>query len=177
MLRPPIKETDHRIGNSDARVTLVEYGDYECPHCGHAYPLVKQLVSRMGKDLLFVFRHFPLQEAHPAAFPAALSAEAAGKQGKFWQMHDLLYDHQEELEENSFLDFAGELNLDLKKFSHDFESDDTSSKVEDDFESGVRSGVNGTPTFFINGKKLAAYDGTYESLENTVLLQIREGVS
>ncbi len=110
-----------------------------------------------------MFRNFPLQESHPAAYPAALAAEAAGKQGKFWPMHDMIYEHQDNLNGNSFMHFAEALALDLERFREDAESDALGLKVDADFESGVRSGVNGTPAFFINGEMLA-YDGTYASL-------------
>lgn len=164
-LKPPVGEQDQQTGNRKASLTLVEYGDYQCPHCGHAHPLVKKLLQQRADDVHFVFRNFPLAEIHPAAMMAAQAAEAAGKQGKFWEMHDAIFEHQDNLHGNVFLDFAKDLNLDLQTFAQDWKSEAVLAKVTQDFESGMRSGVNGTPTFFINGIKFDAYDGTYESLE------------
>jgi protein-disulfide isomerase len=170
-LRMPVSEKDHQAGNSKGKVTLVEYGDYQCPHCGIAHPFIKRLLKQFGNELLFVFRNFPLQESHPAAMIAALSAEAAGLQGKFWEMHDLIYEHQDELDEpdvNGMLPFAETLKLNIKKFAQDSNSREVILKVETDFESGIRSGVNGTPSFFINGNKLNSYVESYESLADVV---------
>lgn len=163
-LKPAISKSDHGIGNEDANIILVEFGDYQCSHCGHAYPLLKQLTHEMGDQLYFVFRNFPLQEVHPLALMAAQAAEAAAKQNKFWEMHDMIYEHQEELSGNNLLNFAEKLKLDLKVFANDWKSQSVLQKIEADFESGIRSGVNGTPTFFVNGEILLSYDGTYESL-------------
>jgi protein-disulfide isomerase len=163
-LKPPVSDQDQETGNPDAAITLVEYGDYQCPHCGRAYPLLKKLVKEKGKFFRFVFRNFPLQEAHPAAFMAALAAEAAARQGKFWEMHDMIFENQDDLHGNSFMQFAESLGLDTKVFAHDWKSADLVTKVEADFESGIKSGVNGTPSFFLNGGKFEDYDGTYESL-------------
>lgn len=163
-LKPPVNEHDQQTGNSKAKITLVEYGDYQCPHCRHAQPLVKKLLAAMKDDIHFVFRNFPLSEIHPAAMMAALAAEAAGKQNKFWEMHDLIFENQDKLHGNSFVDFAEKLQLDMKRFADDWRDQAISAKVEADFESGMRSGVNGTPTFFVNGEKLVSYDSTYESL-------------
>jgi protein-disulfide isomerase len=162
-LKPAVSAADQQTGNAHAHVTLVEFGDYQCPHCGHAHPLLKRLLKEKGKEFLFVFRNFPLQEAHPAAYMAALAAEAAGKQGKFWPMHDMIFEHQDNLHGHSFVNFAEALKLDMQQFAADWKSPAIQQKVERDFESGVRSGVNGTPTFFINGVMLP-YDGSYESL-------------
>jgi protein-disulfide isomerase len=163
-LKPPVNDRDQQTGNLHAKITLVEYGDYQCPHCGHAHPLLKRLLSEMGNELRFVFRNFPLQETHPAAYMAALAAEAAGKQDKFWPMHDLIYENQQNLHGHSFIDFAEALKLNLQLFGKDWKSEEIQGKVESDFESGLRSGVNGTPTFFVNGEKLVSYDESYESL-------------
>ncbi len=171
-LRIPVNEKDHQTGNPKAKVVLVEYGDYQCPHCGIAHPLIKRLLKEFGNQMLFVFRNFPIQEAHPAAMIAAISAEAAGLQGKFWEMHDLIYENQDELYElgeDGMEPFAKKLGLDLKKFIHDSQSKQMNSKVEDDFEGGIRSGVNGTPGFFINGNRLNSYDATYASLADAVV--------
>jgi protein-disulfide isomerase len=166
-LKPPVSGKDQSTGKADAGIVLVEFGDYQCPHCGHAHPLIKRLLKEKGKDFLFVFRNFPLQEAHPAAFMAALAAEAAGRQEKFWPMHDIIFEHQDNLHGNSFVDFAQSLRLDLHQFAADWKDAGIVQKVEADFESGIRSGVNGTPTFYINGE-LLPYDGTYESLLDAV---------
>lgn len=167
-LRIPINDKDQKAGDEKSKVILVEYGDYQCPHCGAAHPLVKQLLREYGGRILFVFRNFPLQEAHPAAMMAACTAEAAGVQKKFWEMHDLIFEHQDELDESDMTPFAGALNLDLKKFNRDVRSRDILNKVESDFEGGIRSGVNGTPTFFLNGNRLNGYDASYESLAGAV---------
>jgi len=167
-LRAPVGKQDHIFGKPAAEITLVEYGDYECPHCGHAYPLIKKLIKEFSNDLLFVFRNFPLQESHPNAMIAAQAAEAAGLQNKYWEMHDLLYEHQDELDENNLIYFAETLNLDMKQFQNDLHSQDIISKIESDFESGIRSGVNATPTFFINDQRLDSYDESYKSLADAV---------
>lgn len=168
-LRAPVGQHDHTTGKPSATVTLVEYGDYQCPHCGFAYPLLKKLIKQFSSELLFVFRNFPLQESHPAAMIAAQAAEAAGIQDKFWEMHDLIYEHQDELDENNLVYFAEALDLDIDKFLRDSKSEGVLSKIESDFESGIRSGVNGTPTFFVNENRLETYDQTYESLAEAVL--------
>jgi protein-disulfide isomerase len=162
-LKPPVSINDQFTGDPSSSITLVEFGDYQCPHCGHAHPLVKKLIKEKGESFLFVFRNFPLREVHPAAFMAALSAEAAGRQGKFWKMHDIIFENQQHLHGNSFLDFSSHLQLDSLQFAKDLEDNNIKEKVDADFESGIRSGVNGTPAFFINGEILY-YDTTYESL-------------
>ncbi len=168
-LNTPVGPRDHVIGKTTAPVTLVEYGDYECPHCGHAYPLIKKLLKQFNNQLLFVFRNFPMQQSHPDAMAAAEAAEAAGLQNRFWEMHDLLYEHQDELDGNNLQYFAETLDLNIEKFENDCNSSAVASKIESDFESGVRSGVNGTPTFFINDARLDTYDATYESLADAVM--------
>lgn len=167
-LRTPVGQRDHTIGKPTATITLVEYGDYQCSHCAEAYPLIKKLLKEFNNQLLFVFRNFPLQESHPEAMIAAEAAEAAGLQNKFWEMHDMIYEHQDELSENNLQYFAENLDLNLDKFENDRDSADVTAKIESDFESGIRSGVNGTPTFFINDQRLDTYDATYESLANAV---------
>ena len=162
-LKPEVSDYDQSLGDPESRIVLVEFGDYQCPHCGHAHPLIKRLLRERGDDFLFVFRNFPLQESHPDALMAAHAAEAAAKQGKFWEMHDLIFDRQNDLDESVYDEFAEELGLDSVQLRADMDSDDILEKVATDFESGIRSGVNGTPTFFINGA-IADYDTTYESL-------------
>jgi protein-disulfide isomerase len=153
MLKPPVSDKDHIQGANDATIVLVEYGDYQCPHCGHAYPILKKIQKQLGDELKFVFRNFPIEESHPYAVQAAVASEAAASQNKYWQMHDALFEHQYDLSEAGILTLAQNLKLDLKKFTSDWQSEELSQKVEDDFESGVRSGVNGTPGFFINGRQ------------------------
>ncbi len=167
-LKIPVSSHDHQTGKPNAAVTLVEYGDYQCSHCAHAYPLIKKLLKQFNNELNFVYRNFPLQESHPAAMIAAQAAEAAALQHKFWEMHDLIFEHQDELDENDLTYFAETLNLNLSKFNSDLTSKATISKVENDFEGGLRSGVNGTPTFFINEKRVDSYDESYESLVEAV---------
>jgi protein-disulfide isomerase len=158
-LRTPVSDRDHRDGPDDAPVTLVEYGDYECPHCGRAYPIVKALQKAMGTSLRFVFRNFPIAESHPHAVQAAGAAEAAARQDKFWEMHDLLYEHQGALESDDLLQYASRLHLKRERFVEDAESEATIDRINADIESGARSGVNGTPTFFVNGVR---HDGGYD---------------
>jgi protein-disulfide isomerase len=153
ILRPPVSAQDQSAGPKDARVTLVEYGDYQCPYCGEAFPVVKMLQERFAADLRFVFRNFPLSEAHPHAEHAAESALFAAKQGKFWEMHDLLYQHQQRLSDDGLLQLAGSLQLDAHRLGQDLAVGTYRSLVKADFTSGARSGVNGTPTFFINGQR------------------------
>lgn len=163
-LRTPVNQRDHKTGNLKGRITLVEYGDYQCGHCGIAHPLIKQLLEEYGDELLFVFRNFPLQESHPAAMIAAQTAEAADLQDNFWQMHDIIYENQDMLDEDSLHSFSKALNLNIQKLQRDVISENVISRIEADLESGIRSGVNGTPSFFINEKKLDTYDESYESL-------------
>ena len=167
-LRTPINAQDHLIGSKEAKVSLVEYGDYQCSHCGYAHPLIKRLLGAYERQLQFAFRNFPLSEVHPMAMLAATAAEAADKQGKFWEMHDMIYENQEFLTDHNLLEFARRINLDLQQFGRDWQSEAVLAKVENDFESGVRTGVNGTPSFFINEIKLDGYDESYESLAEAV---------
>jgi len=147
----PVGERDHIQGSATAPITLVEYGDYECPYCGQAYPIVKELQERLGKRLRFVFRNFPLSTMHPHAEHAAEAAEAAGAHDKFWEMHDTLYENQEALDDGALVEYAAAAGLDAAKFTNEMAKHAHAARVREDFMSGVRSGVNGTPTFFING--------------------------
>jgi len=175
-LAVPVGEKDHAQGPASAPVTLVEYGDYECPYCGNAYPVVKRLQGEMGPRLRFVFRNFPLNTVHAHAGVAAQAAEAAAAQGKFWEMHDLLYEHQHDLAESDMVRYALKLGLEPYRFESDLSSEVFSKRVSDDFRGGVRSGVNGTPTFFINGVR---YNGAYDydslkaALENAAAGKVR----
>ncbi len=166
-LHPPVSEKDQQTGPQETSIVLVEFGDYQCSYCGKAYPLIKKLIAEEGSHFRFVFRNFPLQESHPAAYMAALAAEAAGTQGKFWLMHDLIFENQRNLSADTLLDLAASLELDLHRFAADWKNPAIKDKVEADFESGLRSGVNGTPTFFVNNERLS-YDGTYQSLLKAV---------
>jgi protein-disulfide isomerase len=150
-LIPPVGPDDHAQGPADAPVTLVEYGDYECPHCGAAHPIVKAVQSRLGDRLRFVFRHFPIASNHPHAEHAAEMAEAAADRGKFWEMHDLLYENQDALEDADLLGYAASLGIDPAWAASALRYGAFTERVRANFLSGVRSGVNGTPTFFING--------------------------
>jgi protein-disulfide isomerase len=156
---PVSDDRDHIQGPADAPVTLVEYGDYECPYCGAAYPIIKEMQSWMGDRLRFVFRNFPISTSHPHAEQAAEAAEAAASQGKFWEMHDLLYENQEHLDDADLHRYADQLGLDVGVFDEELAEHVHAERVREDFMSGVRSGVNGTPTFYING---ARHDGGYQ---------------
>ena len=149
----PISDRDHIRGNSNAPVTLVEYGDYECPDCEHAAPIVNQLRRKFEDRMRFVFRHFPQLTIHPHASVAAQAAEAAGVQGKFWEMHDVLFKHQKDLADHDITHFALLIGLELYRFEADMSSERFTARVREDHESGVESGVKGTPTFFINGAR------------------------
>jgi protein-disulfide isomerase len=155
----PVGPRDHQQGPETAPVTLVEYGDYECPYCGEAYPIVKEIQRRLGDQLRFVFRNFPLTQSHPHAEHAAEAAEAAGAQEKFWQMHDYLFEHQQALDDGHLVHYAVALQLDQERFVREMTAHVYANRVREDFLSGVRSGVNGTPTFFINGVR---HDDSYE---------------
>ena len=161
-LTPPVGPQDHAQGKPDAPVTLVEYGDYECPHCGRAYPIVKAVQEQLGDRLRFVFRNFPLAEAHPHATAAAEAAEAAAQQGKFWEMHDALFEHQDALSNAHLLKYAERLRIDADKLQASLRKGEAAARVQADFTSGVRSGVNGTPTFFINGRR---FDGDWTDVD------------
>jgi formate-nitrite transporter family protein len=158
-LIPPVTGRDHSMGPDDAPLTVVEYGDYQCPYCKAAHPILKEVRRMLGTRLRFVFRNFPLSQLHPEAQHAAEAAEAAGAQGKFWPMHDLLFDRQWALDDEHLVEYAEDLGLDGRRVSSELEDGTHRSRVRDDFMSGVRSGVNGTPTFFINGIR---YDGGHD---------------
>jgi protein-disulfide isomerase len=156
----PVSEgRDHVQGPADAAVTLVEYGDYECPYCGAAYPIIKEVQARMDGRLRFVFRNFPIATSHPRAEHAAEAAEAAAAQGRFWEMHDLLYENQKRLRDEDLRGYAEKLELDVDLFDRELVEHVHAARVHEDFMSGVRSGVNGTPTFYIDGER---YDDSYD---------------
>lgn len=155
----PIGERDHLKGSLDAPVVLVEYGDYECPYCQEVHPILQELKERMGDRLAIVYRHFPISSQHPHAALAAEAAEAAAAQGKFWEMNHQLFTHQDELAFDDLLRHAAAIGLDLDRFRRELEEHTYEGQVREDFRSGVRSGVNGTPTFYINGVR---YDGAWD---------------
>lgn len=159
LIVPVSADRDHVQGSADAPVTLVEYGDYECPYCGEAYPIVKDVQVRMAEQLRFVFRNFPISTSHPHAEQAAEAAEAAAAQGRFWEMHDHLYENQRHLLDDDLHGYALTLDLDVDLFDKELAEHVHAERVHEDFMSGVRSGVNGTPTFFINGLR---HDDSYE---------------
>lgn len=152
----PTAAHDHIQGPIDAPFALIEYGDYQCPYCGEAYPIVKAIQERLGDRLCFAFRNFPLATMHPHAEHAAEAAEAAGEQGRFWEMHDILFENQTALEDNDLAQYAAELGLDAERLMSEVLSGAHTLRVKEDFRSGARNGVNGTPTFFVNGVR---YDG------------------
>jgi len=159
-LIPPVGPDDHAQGPPDAPVTLVEYGDFQCPYCGAAYPVVHAVQKAMGKRLRFVFRNFPLKQSHPNAEHAAELAEAAATKGKFWPMHALLFENQRALTDEHLLRYAEQVGLDPAWAAQMLAEGAFAREVSQDFRSGVRSGVNGTPTFFINGMR---YDGAADA--------------
>jgi protein-disulfide isomerase len=153
----PMADRDHIQGSIDAPIKLLEFGDYECPYCGEAYPVVKEVQERLGARLCFAFRNFPLSNSHPHAEHAAEAAETAAEKGRFWQMHDLLYENQDGLEDEDLAQYASTLDLDARRFISEVQAGAHASRIREDFRSGARNGVNGTPSFFINGVR---YDGT-----------------
>jgi protein-disulfide isomerase len=158
-LAHPVSERDHALGDPAAPVTLLEYGDFECPFCGRAYPILKRVQQRLGTKLRFVFRNFPIGDSHPHAEHAAEAAEsvaARGGSGAFWAMHDLLFEHQNALDDGSLARYATQAGVDGEAVLEDFREARYSQAVRDSFMDGVRSGVNGTPTLFIDGIR---YDG------------------
>jgi protein-disulfide isomerase len=168
MLSLPVGPRDHAQGPATAPVTLVEYGDYDCPHCARAYPIVKAIQAQMGDRLRFVFRNFPLRQVHPHAETAAEAAEAAAVPGKFWETHDTLYENQNALELEDLVSYAADLGLDPVRFASELQEGAHAPRVQEDFLSGVRSGVNGTPCFFLNDVR---YEGPWDSEEFVVAIE------
>lgn len=158
-LAKPVDQTDHVLGPADAAVTLVEYGDFQCPYCRAAHFYLKNVLATMGNDMRFVFRHMPLTQIHPMAQLAAEASEAAGAQGKFWPMHDAIYENQDLLSPALLTRLAHRLGLDMQRFADDTNSHRFFSKVREDFMSAVRSGAAGTPCFFIDGE---LYEGSFD---------------
>jgi protein-disulfide isomerase len=169
---PVNAELDHVLGQANAPITLVEYGDFECPFCGRSYPAVRQIRAELGDRLRFVFRHFPRPE-HPHARHAAEAAEAASAQGHFWEMHDQLFEHQAALTDGDLARYAADLGLDVERFRRELASHTYAERVQRDIQSGAHSDVHGTPTFFINGVKHEGPD-TFDDLMNALRLQLPE---
>jgi protein-disulfide isomerase len=159
VLTLPVSDRDHIQGPATAPVTLVEYGDYQCPDCLQAYPIMLDIQEYMGDRMRIVFRNFPVTTVHPDAQNAAEAAEAAGAQGKFWEMHDYLFEHQSRLDDVALLSYAADIGLDVARFMRDLDTHAFAARVHEDYVSGARSGVNGTPTFFINGVR---HDGPWD---------------
>jgi protein-disulfide isomerase len=157
-LQAPLTQRDHVLGPGNARVTLVEYGDYECPHCAAANPVVKLVLKHFGNSIQFVFRHFPLSQVHPNAQPAAESAEFCAAHGYFWEMHDSIYENQNELGLPLLFALVSALGLSEAELREALVNGTFEEKVKHDFLGGVRSGVKGTPTFFINDSR---HHGSY----------------
>jgi protein-disulfide isomerase len=171
-LQAPVTADDHAQGPEGAPVKLVEYADYECPYSHQAYHVVKGLQRELGDQLRFVYRNFPLRDIHPHAQQAAEAAEAAANQGRFWEMHDLLFDHQRALDDEHLDQYAAQLGLDPVGFELEMAEHTSAARIERDLSGGVRSGVRGTPTFFLNG---ARHQGSYD-LES-LLRSLREAIA
>ena len=171
-LKLAVGERDHIRGDADAPVTLVEYGDFECPHCAVAHGVIEEVLAEAQAMVRFVYRHFPLSNMHPHALIAAQASEAAAAQGRFWEMYDVLFLNQDALDPDDLIGYAESLHLDAARFIDEMEREVYAPKVQEDFTSGVRSGVNGTPTFFINGNR---WDGPREP--RFILTAIREEAS
>jgi protein-disulfide isomerase len=163
---PVNADEDHVLGPANAPVTLVEYGDFECPFCGRSYPAVRRIRGELGDRLRFVFRHYPRPE-HPHARHAAQAAEAASGQGRFWEMHDQLFEHQDALTDGDLAQYAAAIGLDVERFRRDLTSRVNVDRVQRDIQSGSHSDVHGTPTFFINGTKHEGSD-TFDDLLSAI---------
>jgi DNA integrity scanning protein DisA with diadenylate cyclase activity/predicted DsbA family dithiol-disulfide isomerase len=165
----PVGPEDHALGPEGAPVTLVKYGDYECPYCGELHPVLEELQDMAGERVRFIFRHFPLDSVHPRARRAALAAEAAASQGRFWEMHDLLYENQDELGDEDLVRYAAELGLDLQRFEEDLANDHLAWRIEEDRLGGDRAAVGGTPALFVNGVRYSGpmdLDGLLAAVED-----------
>jgi protein-disulfide isomerase len=173
-LAKPVKRNyDHIQGPINAPITIIEYGDFECPYTGKAYPIVKEIIRRLGDSIRFVFRNFPLNEIHPHPEQAAEAAEAAGSQEKFWQMHDYLFEHQEVLDDRHLLEYAKRVGLDIKRFENEISRHIYAPVINDSLRNGIKSGVEGTPTFFLNGVR---YEDSWdlETLLETIRSTIKK---
>jgi protein-disulfide isomerase len=163
-----ITQDDWILGKADSPVMILEYGDFECPYCAMARPILQGLVTEHPDTIHLVFRHFPIATTHPHALIAAEAAEAAGAQGKFWEMHDLLFTHQNRLVFDDLRIYADKLGLDMARFDREMMTHRYEDEVQKDFHSGIQDGANGTPSIFINGLR---YDGPRE--RSSILSAIR----
>jgi protein-disulfide isomerase len=168
----PVSARDHVRGPADAAVTLVEYGDFECPHCGSAYPVLKDLQARFGDSLRLVFRHFPLTNVHPHAQAAAEASEWAAAQGRFWELHDAIYEHQKELSAASLRTLAAGLGLDGSALTRALTDHAFFARVKEDFLGGIKSGVKGTPGFFVDGVR---HEGDLRTLGEAIAAALKNG--
>jgi len=166
-LAVPVSHSDHILGSASARISVVEYGDFECPSCAQAYHAVKMMLTRFGNDVRLVFRHFPLREVHPHAELAAEAAEAAGAQNQFWKLHNLLFEHQLHLKAENLEQYARQAELDLRRFAYDMSSHIYLQRIEEHIESGAKSGVRATPTFYVNGH-LCDTSFSFENLRTSI---------
>jgi protein-disulfide isomerase len=172
-LTPPVSSRDRCQGNSTAKITLVQYGDYQCPICQAAYGIIPSIQAEMGDRLRFVFRHFPQSQIHPEAYHAAEATEAAAAQNKFWEMHTCLFDHPSQLADSNLVEYAIALDLDVDRFLQEMSTDQHVARVQSDLDSGIHSGVISTPTFFINGVKYND-ERSLETLRDAVLQADRQ---
>ena len=166
-----ISDSENIKGDKDAKATLIEYSDFQCPACGAYHPILKKVTDNLGAQVRFAYRHFPLPQ-HKNAKLAATVAEASGKQGKFWEMHDLIFQNQSDWSEEKnasviFAKYANDLGLDLEQFQKDLTSEEIKAKIESDYKSGVKAGVNSTPSFFLNGKKMEN-PRNYDDFKNAI---------
>lgn len=163
---------DHFQGSLKAPVQLMEYADYQCPYCGQAYYVIKDIQKRLGDKLVFIFRNFPIPELHPYAISAAIAAEVAAEQGKFWEMHDIIFKNQKHLQDDFLFDYARQIGLDMPRFETGIKDKRYFEKVRKDFDSGVKNGVQGTPAFFVNGR---FYSGNWMEPEFVDFLESQVG--
>ena len=167
-LQDPVTKDDHQTGSQDAQWELVEYGDYQCPYCGQANVVIERIQQQWPDAVRVVFRNFPLVEMHPQALYAAMVAEYAGQQGQFWEAHHLLFQHQKSLGPELYVQILQKLGLPLESFKEAMQNKQYIERIQADIDSGVRSGVQGTPSFFLNGQRLqiqSSYDEIYEILQ------------
>lgn len=163
MNKTSVTDKDHHRGKLNAPITLIEYGDFECFHCGMAFYEIEKILAEAGENICFAYRHFPLTEIHPHAMAAAVASESAAEQGKFWEMHHLLFQNQENLSQDAISYLAEILGVDMEPFEEGLQRKDLIEKIEKDLEDGIQLGVSGTPSIFINGQKLNS-SASYENL-------------
>lgn len=166
-LKVPVRSIDHHLGALKSPIHLVEYGDFECPHCAAAMPIADQICQDFKSQLCYVYRHFPLSQIHPHSVMASVASEAADQQSKFWQMHHGLFLNQDLLSYELIMELVQSLDMNIDQFQRDMEQSDLQERVQKDFMGGIRSGVNGTPTFFINGIRLDR-PATYDNLRGAI---------